>query len=154
MSIVYGIFSNSEIKKFDSIENSIKSGALYSCIGNSERIESDSKFHIYKYDFQFYDLSSNNINLSYGNWKLNSKKIAFKLNISLSESLKIKVVDKFGQIDIVEIKGYQVLEIIKDINECLKNMSSYNSWDEYKLKQENDALKSEVKKLKNISDKP
>jgi hypothetical protein len=146
MQTIYGIFSNGNIKKYDTFENSIKSGALFVCNAIYEKTDSSSQ--VYKYEIQFYDSTLTSINLAYGNWKLNSRKFTFTVNLERPNNIKLNLVDRYGQIEAIEINQNKVLDIIKSINESLKNLSSYNSWDEYRLKQENDFLKSEIERLK------
>ncbi|MDP4207462.1 MAG: hypothetical protein Q8928_01480 [Bacteroidota bacterium] len=150
--MVYAIFSNGNLKLFDSVQNSFNAGAVFSCIVNSEKI--DSKYYNRKLEIQFWENNntSNAINLNYGKWKLYNKKLTFEIGDIIKNDVKrISIIDSYGQIDSISIQfgGITESNIIRTINNKLKELSSYNSWDEYNLKKENEALRKELEALKN-----
>jgi hypothetical protein len=145
MSTIYGIFSNDEIKNYDSLNNAFNAGAIYSSVCNSKKNE---RQYEYIYEIQFFKNITEPINLTYGNWKLSSKKLVFNVFLGRNYVQKIEVIDKFGQIDNISTSEYQLIDIVRDINISLKELSSFNSWDEYKLITEINTLKSEIEKLK------
>lgn len=144
-STIYGIFNNDQLKVYDSMRNAFNAGALYSCVINTKSIEPAEWL---EHEIVFFNSEQRSILLSYGNWKLTDITFIFKVKQRHYNPLRIKVSDKFGQIDVFEIKEYKGIDILKGINESLKKLSSFNSWDEYNLQIEIESLKYEIEKLK------
>ena len=143
--MIIGVFSNNEVKEYDSLINGFNAGAEYACLTSVERINEDP-FDT-KYTIEFYNTEQKVCILKYGNWKLfsttlNVEKVKFNL------IKNIKIIDPLGEVSAVKIKSQNIIDFIREFYSQLKNLSSFNSWNEIRLIKEIETLKLEIERLK------
>jgi hypothetical protein len=148
----YAISENLDFKEYDSPENAAKSGALYILkLIKVTDITIPGGTVTKKYEIEIYNKDLKPSTFRSGAWSVKPFK-SFIGMYSGSGVSRFNVIDPNGQVKEVRISRYEIKGIIVALIEYLRNISKFNTWEEYELNIENIKLRTELEKHQSKKD--